>query len=234
MAKKVYKPTKKRKPLKMAKKGIIKNAIKKLPRVITVDGVNYNTPWSLYALNRRGSKNLSIDYKILVFAIKKRTKSRLSFQSISDLIYKVRDNYAYKQKVPLVGTFEHKLLLALKFDDGYYPRNEVLKKITNIKNQYNIKWFRFHCFDCRRIKTAGYKYVMINSEQETILLFEARDAYLKEIDGGTIIFEVYFAFEKYTNFCLVDFNNIQIDGADRVAFISILRRLIKENDYGTI
>jgi hypothetical protein len=207
--------------------------IEKLPRKITVNGEVYNTPSYLYKMSYKDN-HLSNEFRILVYSIKKKTKTRKTLQEICNRLFLVRDNYILEGIRPEPNTFDSELLKALKIEDGFLPRTEVLDKLDNFHLNYKkIKRYRYHCFRCRRIGFFGYSNVSVQMNQELSLFFEARDEYLKSQDDSTLIFYIYYAYEKYTNYVLFDFNNIQLQGGDEELFKQVLDNVIKMNEYGS-
>ena len=204
----------------------------KLPRVITIDGVEYNTPSYLYGI-KHDDNYLGNDFRLLVYSIKKRTKTKLTLQAITNGLFRVRDNYIQNDIKPDKGTFDSHLLESLKIQDGYLPRSESANKLITIHNSNpNIKRYRFHCFECRRVGFFGYANTSINIDQELNLFFEAREEYLRTVDESSIIFNIYYAYEKYTNYVIFDFSKIQVDHGNLEAFKKVLKDIIKLNEYG--
>lgn len=207
----------------------------KLPPQIKVDGVIYNTPSRLHGLSHSGSGRLNNRFKILVYAIYKRHRAEYgySLQYICDQLFFVRDQLALDNRFPDRDTFDWILYKAMTITREYKVRNEINDSVVSTHENYPwIKKYRFHCFECRRILFSGYANTMENIDQELIDFWEARDRYLAEIDDTSLDFSVMFFHEHYTNFVLVDFNNIRMEGGDVSEFRRILNEIQIENDYG--
>lgn len=207
----------------------------KLPPQIKVDGVIYNTPSRLHGLSHAGSGRLNNRFKILVYAIYKKHRAEYgySLQYICDQLFFVRDQLALNNVFPQKETFDWILYKAMTITREYKVRNEINDSVISIHDNYPwIKKYRFHCFECRRILFSGYANTMQNMDQELVDFWEARDRYLAEVDDTSVDFSIMFFHEHYTNFVLVDFNNIRMEGGDVSEFRRILNEIQIENDYG--
>lgn len=205
----------------------------KLPKKIVINKKVYKTPSLLQGLKFKKNA-LSNKFKIVVYTIKKTTKTKWTLQQIADGLFKVRDNYFFKQIKPEINTFQYTLFKALQLDTGFLDRNDCLTKLDSVYKLHNYKKYRFHCFDCSRIVYAGYTKVAINIEEELKIFWLARERYLEQVDSSSVTFAIWTAYEKLTGYFLIDFSQIQMTAGDSAEFENIVRQIIQEGNYGTI